>query len=117
MGVAPQRVEVEFLDLARGGLAELGAAVAGVAAEEAGEPVEVAVAVLVPDVAALGAGDDRHLAVLIGPHAGEVQPEMALCQLLHACVRSGLRRDGHAFPSLLAATERTTLDPDPPLGK
>ena len=54
--VAPQRVEVELLDLARGGLAELGAAVAGVAAEQAGEPVEVAVAVLVPDVAALGRG-------------------------------------------------------------
>ena len=60
--VAPERVEVELLDLAGGGFAELGAAVAGVDAEEAGEAVEVAVAVLVVDVAALAADDDRDLA-------------------------------------------------------
>src|SRR3712207_7048562 len=47
---------------ARRGLAQLGAAVAGIAAKQAGEAVEVAVAVLVPDVAAFGTGDDRHLA-------------------------------------------------------
>ena len=63
MGVAPERVEVELLDLARGGLAELGAAVAGVDAEQAGEAVEVALAVLVVDVAALAADDDRDLVV------------------------------------------------------
>ena len=56
VGVAPERVEVELFDLAGGGLAVLGAAVAGVDAEEAGEAVEVAVAVLVVDVAALGRG-------------------------------------------------------------
>ena len=53
VGVAPQRVEVELLDLARRRFAELGAAVAGVDAEEAGEAVEVAVAVVVVDVAAV----------------------------------------------------------------
>ena len=83
VGVAPQRVEVELLDLARRRLAELGAAVAGVDAEERGEAVEVAVAVLVVDVAALGAGDDRDLvAGAVGAHAREVHPEMTHGELL-----------------------------------
>ena len=55
VGIAPQRVEVELFDLAGGGLAELGAPMAGVDAEEGGEPVEMAVAVVIVDVAALAA--------------------------------------------------------------
>ena len=97
--VAPQRVEVELLDLAGGGLAELGAAVAGVDAEEAGEAVEVAVAVLVVDVAALAADDDRDLVVVaVGAHSREVHPEMSPGLLLKAGPTSAarLRRDGHA---------------------
>ena len=58
--------------------AELGAAVAGVNAEEAGEAIEVAVAVLVEDVAALAADDDRDLVlVAVGAHPREVHPEMS----------------------------------------
>ncbi len=83
VGVAPERVEVEFFDLLRRRLAVLAAAVAGVDAEEAGEPVEVAVAVLVVDVAALGAGDDRDLVVRpVGAHPREVHPKMSTGQLL-----------------------------------
>ncbi len=100
VGVAPERVEVELLDLARGRFAELGAAVAGVDAEERREAVEVAVAVLVEDVTALAADDDRDLVLaVVGAHPGEVHPQMAFCQLLQAAVDSGcrrtLRRDGH----------------------
>ena len=87
VGVAPQRVEVELLHLAGGRLAELGAAVPGVDAEEAGEAIEVAVAVLVVDVAALAADDDRDLVVgPVGAHPREVHPEMAPGQLLEAGV-------------------------------
>ena len=83
VGVAPQRVEVELFDLARGRLAVLGAAVAGVDAEERRQPVEVFVAVLVVDVAALGAADHRDLvAGPVGPHPREVHPEVAAGQLL-----------------------------------
>jgi hypothetical protein len=80
--VAPQRVEVELFHLTRGGIGQLGAAVAGVDAEEAREAIEVAVAVVVVDVAAVGAGDDRHLLALIGAHASEVEPEVALGEIL-----------------------------------
>jgi hypothetical protein len=80
--VAPDDVEVELLDLARGGLAELGAAVTGVDAEERGEAVEIAVAVIVVDVGAVAAGDDRHLVIGERAHAREVHPQVALRQLL-----------------------------------
>ena len=97
VGVAPERVEVELFDLAGGRLAVLGAAVAGVDAEEAGEAVEVAVAVLVVDVAALGAGDDRDLvAGAVGAHAREVHPEMSLRQLLKCSVLDWACDRGHA---------------------
>src|SRR4051794_32663047 len=96
MGVAPERVEVELFDLARRRLAVLAAAVAGVAAEEAGEAVEIAVAVLVVDVAALGAGDDRDLVVgPVGTHPREVHPEVLAGQLLKIGSCRRLRRGGH----------------------
>ena len=87
VGVAPVGVEAELLGLLGRGLAELGAAVAGVYAEERGEPVEVALAVLVVDVAALAAHEDRHLVVRVGAHAREVHPEVALGQLLERALR------------------------------
>ena len=78
MRVAPVRVEVELADLGGGRLAVVGAAVAGVAAEERAEAVEVAVAVVVVDVGALAAGDDRDLVVgVVAAHSREVQPEVA----------------------------------------
>src|SRR6185503_11580855 len=92
----PEGVEVELFDLPGGGLAVLGAAVAGVDAEEAGEAVEVAVAVFVEDVAALGPGDDRHLVVgAVGAHPREVHPEVLASQLLEIGSCGSLRRGGH----------------------
>ena len=78
----------ELLRLVGARLRDVGAAVADVRAEQRAEAVEVAVAVLVPDVAALAADDDRHLgAVLVGAHAAEVHPQMALGELLRARLR------------------------------
>ncbi len=83
VGVAPERVEVELFDLARRRFAVLGATVAGVDAEQSGEAVEVALAVLVEDVTALGAGDDRDLVLgRVAAHPREVHPEMSAGQLL-----------------------------------
>jgi hypothetical protein len=79
MGVAPDRDEVELADLGGHRVAQLGTAVTRVDAEEGGEAVEVAVAVVVPDVAAVALDDDRYL--VIGPeraHPREVHPEVAL---------------------------------------
>ena len=87
--VAPDREEVELLDLARRGLAELRAAMAGVDAEEGGEAVEVAVAVLVPDVGALAADDDRHVGSSYAPMPREVHPQVPLGELLE--IRGGGR--------------------------
>ena len=89
--VAPVRVEAELLRLRRRGLAHLGAPVAGVHAEERREAVEVALVVLVVDVGALAAHDDRDLVLLVvRPHAREVHPEMAACLLLELARSSGV---------------------------
>ena len=81
--VAPVRVEAELLGLRGGRLAELGAAVADVHAVERREAVEVALAVLVVDVAALAPDDHGHRVVLVvGAHAREVHPQVAPRQLL-----------------------------------
>ena len=64
----PVREEGELIHLLGGGSGEVAAAVADVGAEEAGEPVEVLVAVGVPDVAALATVDDRE--VLGSPGCG-----------------------------------------------
>jgi hypothetical protein len=100
MRVAPDRVEVELLDLPRGGLAQLRAPVAGVDAEERGEAVEVAVAVLVPDVGALAANDDRDLRSVEGPVSREVHPQVAFGEFLEARLgRRGPRSGGrHCSP-------------------
>src|SRR6202012_747331 len=95
--VAPVGVEAELLGLVGGGLAELGAAVADVDAVERREPVEVALAVLVVDVAALAARDHGPLPAFgVGAHAREVHPEVALGQLLKTVGRAGERGPGRA---------------------
>jgi hypothetical protein len=100
VSVAPVRGEVELADLGRHRVADLGPAVAGVYAEEAREAVEEAIAVLVPDVRALAANDDRHLVLgVVAAHAGEVEPEVTQRLFLEA--RSGRCRAGrsHLGPS------------------
>ena len=83
MGIAPVREEAELLGLRGGGLAELRAAVARVHAEQRRQPVEVALAVLVEDVATLAAHDDRDLVLLVvRTHAREMHPEVATGLLL-----------------------------------
>src|SRR3954451_4326288 len=120
VGEGPVGVEAKFLGLARRGLAEFCAAVAGVDAEEGGEAIEVLVAALVPDVAALAAHDDRQLVVLVRAHAREVHPEMALGQLLQTTALGllGLRRafEPSSHPLTLSFspsdwTLRTTVAP------
>ena len=83
MRVAPRREEAELLGLVGAGLCDIGAAVADVHAEQCAQAVEVAVAVVVPDVAAVALDDDRDLGpVVVRAHATEVHPEVALCQIL-----------------------------------
>ncbi len=61
VGERPDREVAERLGLARRCFAQLGPTVPRLHREQPGEPVEVPLAVLVPHVAALAAGDDRHL--------------------------------------------------------
>ena len=77
VGVRPQREERELLRLTGHRLADLGAAVPDLDDEEPGEPVDVLLARLVPDVVALAPDDERHLgAALERPMAGEVHPQV-----------------------------------------
>src|SRR3954447_9994933 len=104
MCVAPDGDEVELADLGRHRVSELGPSVARVDTEERREAVEVAVAVVIPDVAALTAHDDRNL--VVGPeraHPCEVHPEVTLSLLLkRACLGlSGSRGAGRCCHRLL----------------
>ena len=65
--VGPVGEELQVLGLVGARLGDVGPAVADVHAEESGQAVEVAVALLVPDVAALPADDDRDVVVGVGP--------------------------------------------------
>jgi len=85
-------------------------------AEERGQPVEITLAVLVPDVTAVAAHEHRHLAVRKGPHAREVHPEVALGQLLEAALRHGMLGRRHAPTSLTSRSFtplRTTVNVRP----
>jgi hypothetical protein len=94
MGVAPYREVGQGGGLSGRGLGQLGAAVADLAGEQPGQPVEVALAVLVVDVDALSSHDDRNL---IGVrHAGEVHPQVAMGALLE-CLGGKV---GHLVPQL-----------------
>ena len=80
--IGPEREVGELARLPRRGLGDLGPAMADLAHEQPGQPVQVALAVLVIDVLALAAHDDRDVARGKGRHPGEVQPQMALGLLL-----------------------------------
>ncbi len=87
-----------------GGVGELGAPVAELAHEEPGEAVEVALALVVPDVGALAAHDDRHVGVVVGGVAREVHPEvvlggpLALVVFRHAHIITSRPRRSQANP-------------------
>jgi hypothetical protein len=69
-----------------GSSAELGAAVAELADEEAGQRGEVALAVGVPDVGALALDDDRDVGLVVRRHPGEVHPQVVAGRLLEGGV-------------------------------
>ena len=78
VGERPDGEVGQLLALLAGGLGDLLAAVADLHGEQAGEAVEVALAVLVVDVAAFAAGDHRHVVAGERAEAGEVHPQMTL---------------------------------------
>ena len=88
---APVGEEGQLLHLLVGRLGVLLAAVAGVDAEQGGQAVEVALAVVVEDVAALAAGDDRDLTIGERGHLREVQPQMAAGQRVEVTLRVVVR--------------------------
>ena len=87
--VGPQREERELTRLLACGLGQLRAAVPGLHHEESGEPVEVALAVAVPDVRPLAAHDHRNLLVLVRREPGEVHPQIVVRGLLQPGVLRG----------------------------
>src|SRR3954471_5393933 len=93
MRVAPVGVEGQLRHLRGGRLTQLGAeAVPDLGAEEAGQPVEVALSLAVVQVAALPAGDDRHVLVAERGVPREVHHQMPLGEFLQPVVRQrGLR--------------------------
>ncbi len=115
--VGPVGVEAQLASLVGAGLGDIGAPVADVHAEQRGQAVEVAVAVLVVDVAALAAHDDGDVVVGVGAHPREVHPQVALRQLLKAALGGGgVLGGGHARdppPRGRRLPLRTTVAPAP----
>ena len=78
VGVGPEREERELGGLLRGGLGQLGTTMPSLYDEQAGQPVEVAVAVRVVHVDTVAAHDRRHLMGVKGRVPGEVHPQVVL---------------------------------------
>ena len=105
MRVGPDGEERQLLRLTGGSLGEFATAMAGLDDKEAGKPVEVAMALVVPDVGALAADHDRHvpLAGLVDGVPREVHPQVALCRgrpAVLAGLGHELRSDGHRVPQV-----------------
>jgi hypothetical protein len=108
--VGPDREERQRLGLLGGHLGQALPTVPGRDDEQAGEPVDVALAVAVEDVVALAADHDRHLGPgLVRAVAGEVHPEVVAGLLLQGVVVDRRERvvgaqargrfgDGHRVP-------------------
>ena len=93
MCVGPVRVERQLAHLLERGLPDLLAeSVSDVHREETGEPVEVALAVRVLEVATVAADDHRDVAGRVAAHAREVHPEMLLRERLQVERRRGRHR-------------------------
>jgi hypothetical protein len=78
VGVGPQREVGELGRLPRAGLGDLLAAVADLAHEQAGQPVQVSPPVLVEDVGTRAADDHGDFGLGVAGHSREVQPQVAL---------------------------------------
>ena len=88
--VGPQREVGELGHLLGRSVGDLLAAVAGLHGEQAREPVEVAIALIVEDVGAVAAHDDGDVpAVLVGRVTGEVHPEV-IARHVGEAIGSGL---------------------------
>ena len=93
--VGPQREEGEFARLLERGLGEFTAAVPGLHDEQAGEPVQVALAVHVEDPRAVAAHDRRHGRVRVGRQLGEVHPQVFARRVGQPVASGRWRRGGH----------------------
>ncbi len=108
MRVRPEREERQLGGLLGRGLGELGAPVAELADEQAGQRVEVPLAAGVVDVRAVAADDDGDLGRLVAPHPGEMHPEVVargLLQTVEVGVVEGVGRH-HRVPHLRLAVPR-----------
>ncbi len=92
VGIGPDRMEREGARLLHGGFGQLGSAVSELVDEQAGQTVEVAAPLGVPDVGTLTADDDRDLARRIGGMAREVHPEVIATGRLQSGVLIGAHR-------------------------
>src|SRR5215470_6714261 len=97
MSIGPQREVGEFGGLAGARLGDFASTVPDLADEQAGQPVKVALAVLVVYVLTLAADDYRDVGIRVPRMAGEVQPQVALRCLLQ-CGLAGL--GVHLVPQL-----------------
>ena len=84
VGVGPQRHERELGGLLGRRLGDVGASVAELVDEQAGQAVQVPLALGVVDVGALTPHDHGHLALLVDGMAGEVQPQVVAAGCLQA---------------------------------
>ena len=104
--VRPEREVGEFRGLARAGLGHLGPAVPDLAHEQPGQAVQVTLAAVVVDVLPGPPDDHGHVALGIGRHAGEMQPQVAVGGRLQVALRSlaagiaGAVRNTHLVPQL-----------------
>ena len=107
--VGPQREERQLAGLLGRCLGQLGPAVADLDDEQPGQPVEVALALVVEDVGTVAAHDHRHVGRVVGRHAGEVHPQVVVRalgeravagRLVLAWLLGALCGGGHLVPQL-----------------
>jgi hypothetical protein len=98
VGIGPEREERELAGLLGRRLGKLRASVPDLDDEQPREPVEIALALVVPDVRAVAAHNHGHVAALIRRHPGEMHPQVlarAVRQVVVAGFVDVLRGGGH----------------------